>query len=156
MLYPLPMLRFPLRSLSVILASLMWVAPLLAHHEILGKFDPAKAVTLNGQVTKVEWVSPHVHVLVNVGSGTRTTNWAIELDSPLDLERSGWNRNTLKPGDAIAVQGIRARDGSLQAAGNAIVLGSTGKSVVDVTRSHRRTKPAPVRNPPARSARARR
>src|SRR5438552_9484419 len=89
---------------------LLAVTPLLAHHEILAKFDSAKPRTLNGVVTKVDWVSPHVHVLVNVPERARLVNWAVELESPLDLERSGWNRNSLKPCDAITVQGLLVRD----------------------------------------------
>ena len=57
-------------------------------------------------------------------------NWAVELESPLDLERSGWNMNSLKPGDSVTVQGIRARDGSPQVWGNSVVLTSTNKKVL--------------------------
>ena len=104
--------------------------PWLAHHEILAKFDAAKPRTLKGSVTKVDWTSPHVHVLVNVPDGPRLVNWAVELESPLDLERSGWNRNSLKPGDAITVQGILARDASPQVWGNSITLTSTGRKIL--------------------------
>jgi hypothetical protein len=76
------------------------------------------------------------------------TNWAIELESPLDLERSGWNRNSLKPGDAISVQGIRARDGSLQAWGNSITLGNAGKKVLAMSpEAVAALKPSPNRQP---------
>src|SRR5438132_3002011 len=112
------------------LVSMLAVMPMLAHHEILGKFDSSKPRTLNGAVTKVDWVNPHVHVLMNVPEGARLVNWAVELESPLDLERSGWNRNSLKPGDAVTVQGIRARDGSLQVWGNSVTLTSTGRKVL--------------------------
>ena len=85
-----------------------------AHHEIAGKFDPGKTVDLTGIVTNVDWRNPHVHVFVNVKTGKELLNWAIELESPTILEMDGWNGNTLRPGDAIAVQGPRARDGSRQ------------------------------------------
>src|SRR5262249_26133314 len=49
---------------------------------------------------------------------------------PVDLERSGWNRTSLKPGDAITVQGIRARDGSLQVWANSITLTNGGRRVL--------------------------
>jgi hypothetical protein len=107
--------------------------PLGAHHAIPAKFDPAKTSTLNGQVTKVDWASPHVHVLMNVGSGDRLMNWAVELESPIDLERSGWNMESLKPGDAITVQGMLARDGSPQVWGTSIVLTKTKQRVLAMT-----------------------
>ncbi|PYS33313.1 MAG: hypothetical protein DMG14_32110 [Acidobacteria bacterium] len=140
------MLRSVARSLA---AGLVWtvaVMPLLAHHEILAKFDSAKPQTLKGSVTRVDWASPHVHVLVNVPDRARLVNWAVELESPLDLERSGWNRNSLKPGDAVTIQGIRARDGSLQVWGNSITLTNTGEKVLAMS-ALTSLKPAPSNQP---------
>src|ERR687888_59400 len=114
------MLRNVLRWWSAGLVSMLAATPLLAHHEILAKFDASKPRTLNGVVTSVDWTSPHVHVLMNVPEGQRLVNWAVELESPVDLERSGWNRSSLKPGDAVTVQGPGARDGSRQIWGNSI------------------------------------
>jgi len=128
-----------LRSL---LLSLLVVTPMFAHHEILAKFDAAKAQTLKGSVTRVDWVSPHVHVLMNVPDGARVVNWAVEVESPVDLERSGWNRNSLKPGDAVTVQGMRARDGSLQLWGNSITLTNTNQKVLAVTAKAANVSPA--------------
>src|SRR5215470_4642902 len=117
-------------SLGLLLVALLLTAaaPLTAHHAIAAKFDAAKPVTLRGTVTSVDWANPHVHVFVNVPEGNVFTNWAVELESPVDLQRSGWNRTTLKPGDAITVQGIAARDSSKQAWGNS-VTDSSGKRV---------------------------
>ena len=85
---------------------LLAAMPLLAHHNISGKFDPAKTRTLNGVVTRLDWANPHVHILMDVIEGNAVRNWAVELESTLDLERSGWNLTTLKPGDAVTVQGM--------------------------------------------------
>src|SRR3954469_23762039 len=108
-------------SVHSVFAGLVWtlaVTPLVAHHAISAKFDPARPTTLNGLVTKVDWANPHVHVLLNVRSADRIVNWAVEIESPIDLERSGWNMDSLKPGDSVSVQGILARDGSPQVWGN--------------------------------------
>src|SRR5215210_1592750 len=78
---------------------LLTAVPLLAHHNVTGKFDPAKTRTLNGVVTRLDWANPHVHILMDVIEGNTVTNWAVELESTLDLERSGWDLNTLRPGD---------------------------------------------------------
>jgi hypothetical protein len=92
------------------------LAPLGAHHVISAKFDNAKRVTLRGAVTDVDWANPHAHVFINVTeTDGRLTNWAIELDSPVDLRRQGWTRNTVRIGDVVSVEGIAARDGSRQA-----------------------------------------
>ena len=114
-------------------ALLLAAAPLLAHHNITAKFDPAKTRTLNGVVTRLDWANPHVHILMDVVDGNTVTNWAVELESTLDLERSGWNLNTLKSGDAITVQGMTSRDGSPQIWGDSVVVTATGRRVLDVS-----------------------
>jgi len=109
---------------------LLITASLLAQHPIAAKFDLTKRRTIKGVVTRVDWSNPHVHVLVTAQEGTRTTYWAVELESQLELERSKWTRDSLKPGDAITVQGPVARDGSPQVWGDSLVLSSTGKRVL--------------------------
>jgi hypothetical protein len=122
------------RVLAAAFAGLLLAgAHLMAHHEILAKFDDHKPVTLNGIVTLVDWRNPHVHVLMNVADAAGLVNWAIELEGPIDLERSGWSRETLRPGDRIRVAGFSARNGSHQAWGNSVVVRATGKSVYNVT-----------------------
>jgi hypothetical protein len=112
---------------------LLAAARLIAHHEILAKFDDHKPVTLNGTVTLVDWRNPHVHVFMNVQDAKGLVNWAIELEGPIDLQRSGWSRDTLRPGDQIRVDGLAARNGSHQAWGNSVVVRATGKSVYTAT-----------------------
>jgi Family of unknown function (DUF6152) len=122
------------RLFGVTLAALLLVAaPLAAHHEILAKFDDHKPVTLNGIVTLVDWRNPHVHVFINVADAKGVVNWAIEMEGPIDLQRSGWSRDSLRPGDKIHVEGIAARNGSHQAWGNSVVMRATGKSVYAMT-----------------------
>ena len=87
----------------------------------------------SGIVTLVDWTNPHVHVFVNVKDAkNQLLNWAVELESPIDLQQSGWNKETLEPGDAITVQGIAARNGSRQVWGRSVVVNATGRQVLNV------------------------
>jgi Family of unknown function (DUF6152) len=115
--------------------SVVAVATLAAHHEILAKFDDKKPVTLRGIVTRVDWLNPHVHVFINVKDAATTVNWAIELESAVDLQRGGLNRDSLKPGDAITVQGIAARNGGRQAWARSVVMTAGGKRVLEAVTS---------------------
>src|ERR1041384_4493554 len=103
---------------AVAIGAILAARPLVAHHEILAKFDDKKTTTLKGTVTKVDWANPHVHIFMNVQTGNNVANWAVELESPVDLGRGGWNRESVKPGDALTVQGLSARDGSRPVWGN--------------------------------------
>src|SRR5438552_10822053 len=92
--------------LAVGFAIFLAARPLIAHHEILAKFDDKKPMTLRGTVTKVDWANPHVHIFMNVPSGNNVANWAVGLESTVYLGRAGWARDTVKLGDALTVQGI--------------------------------------------------
>ena len=124
-------MRHPVLGLVVMVAAAsLLMLPLSAHHEITAKFDPAKTTRLQGIVTLVDWANPHVHIFMNVGTGNNIMNWAVELESVIDLQRAGYKRDTLKPGDSISVEGILARDGSRQVWGNTVT--AAGKRVFNV------------------------
>jgi len=113
-------------------AVVLLAVPMTAQRPVAAKFDPSKRTTLKGIVTRVDWSNPYVHILMNV-PGSTLANWAVELESQLELEKSGWNQNSLKPGDAITVQGPLARDGSKQMWGDSVVLTSTGRRMLAMT-----------------------
>lgn len=48
---------------------------------------------------------------VHTDSG-QTQQWEFELGSPNGLERQGFTRNTLTPGEEVAVRAYPAKDGS--------------------------------------------
>ena len=124
-------MKFRAVGVAVTLAGLLLaVAPGMAHHEILAKFDDTKPLTLKGIVTLVDWANPHVHVFINVAGGRELINWAIEYESPIELQQSGWTVDSLQPGDTITVQGMSARDGSHQVWSRSTVMTATGKTML--------------------------
>jgi hypothetical protein len=120
-------------AVAILAAScgVLLAGPTLAHHPIGAKFDETKPLSLSGIVTLVDWRNPHVHVFVNVTTAEDgIVNWAVELPSPVTLEQSGWTAQSLRPGDAIAAEGIAARDGTRQIWGEALVETATGRKVL--------------------------
>jgi len=116
---------------AIALAIVASVAP-QAHPSIAAKFDESKTQTLAGVVTLVDWRNPHVHVYLNVrGAKNELINWAVELESPIDLADSGWNPDSVQPGDAITVTGFPARNGSRQVWSNKMTLTRSGKQVLN-------------------------
>ncbi len=108
--------------------SLMAVAPVLAHHSFAAEYDQSKPVSLNGTVTKVEWMNPHARFYIDVKEeGGKVTNWELELGSPNGLMRQGWTRNSMKIGDDIKVSGYLAKDGSKMANARSVNLGDGRK-----------------------------
>lgn len=94
--------------------------PLSAHHVPEAKFDPDQRRTLQGSVSKIDWLNPHVHIFLEVQEGGRTTSWAVELESVIDLRKNGWRSNTVLPGDILTVEGMVARNGSRQIWGSSV------------------------------------
>jgi hypothetical protein len=140
-------MRHVFSLLAVGAALLLTAGPLRAHHVIEAKFDPAKPVTFTGRVTKVDWLNPHVHIFMDVQSGNTVTNWAIELESQVDLHRSGWRRETVKGGDLITVSGMAARDGSMQAWGSSVLTETGNRLFTVATRRAPTVNDAPAPTP---------
>lgn len=87
--------------------------PAVAHHSFDAEFDRTKAVTLKGTVTKLEWMNPHVWIYLNVPDANgNMVKWQCEYGAPNSLKRNGWNRESIKEGDQITIEGSLAKDGS--------------------------------------------
>ncbi len=84
-----------------------------AHHSISAMYARENAITVEGVVTRFEFINPHaiVHLEVATKDGGRE-QWTIEWSSRTRLSARGYTDGTLKTGDRILVTGGPARDGS--------------------------------------------
>ena len=98
-------------------------SPAVAHHAFSAEFDANMPVTLQGTVTRMEWVNPHawIHIDVQKDDGT-TEAWMVEGGAPNALLRRGFNKNSLPPGTIIMVEGYQAKDGAMRANGRDITF----------------------------------
>jgi hypothetical protein len=70
-------------------------------------------MTLKGTVTGFDWSNPHVQILLDAKDDNgEVEKWTAGGPSTARMAGSGWNKNTLKPGDVITAVGHRATDGS--------------------------------------------
>jgi len=91
------------RFLGIGAAILMLSASPFAHHSF-AMFDYNKDMTIVGEVKELQWINPHIHLLVNVPDGKGgMVEWDIEGGTPANLRRNGWSRDVVKPGEKISV-----------------------------------------------------
>jgi len=100
-------------KLAVLIGGTLLAAavPILAHHSISAEFDPSKTVKVTGVVTKLDWMNPHIWVYIDAKDDNgKIAKWQFEGGPPNSLRRNGWTKNSLKEGDMVTVEGIRAKD----------------------------------------------
>jgi hypothetical protein len=93
--------------------------PVVAHHAFGAEFDANRPVLLKGKVTKVEWVNPHAWIHLKTDKGE---DWMVEGGTPNTLLRRGINRDSLKVGTEIVVDGYQSKDRSNRANGRDVTF----------------------------------
>jgi uncharacterized protein DUF6152 len=109
--------KAPLKSKAALLVfgtiALLTLCRASSAHHGLAAYDMSKAVTVKGTVTEFDFANPHSAIYLDVKNDKgNLEKWLVEADSPNNLARAGWTRNSIKPGEQIAVVGNRAKDGS--------------------------------------------
>jgi hypothetical protein len=99
-----------------------------AHHSG-AMFDQAVTKKLTGTVREFQWTNPHCFIqLVVKDERGQDVEWSLEMTAPIHLQRLGWRRSSLKPGDRITVTINPLRNG--QFGGNVVeALGADGKPI---------------------------
>ena len=121
-------------GLALSLGMLLLATPIAAHHSFSATYDSEREITLQGVVTRIDWVNPHAYLFVNdTDANTTVTNWAVEFGNPFDLERAGWTEDSLQVGDIVRIEGIPARGQSKRAFAASVVRVSTGERLFVVS-----------------------
>lgn len=91
----------PALLFAVTIALLMVSAPTFAHHGN-SAYDMSKTVPMKATVTKFEYSNPHTQVYYDVTDDKgNVEHWVAETTNPAMLNRVGWTKDTLKPGDQV-------------------------------------------------------
>ena len=106
------------RAVSASLATvvLLLTGSLSAHHSPSAVFDMAKPFVIQGTLTKVDWVNPHIVLAMEAkGEGGKVEQWKLESNPPSWYKSVGLARADLAKaiGQQITVEAVKARDGSL-------------------------------------------
>lgn len=98
--------------LVVSFAGIFAPTELSAHHGS-SIYDMSKSISVKGTVTEFSFVNPHSAIYLDAKDDKGNAGkWLIEADSPNNLGRNGWTRDSIKAGDVVTIVGNRAKDGS--------------------------------------------
>jgi hypothetical protein len=87
--------------------ALALAAPGLATgHHGWSEYDSSKALTLIGKIIESGYEHPHGHVRLETPGKT----WTVVLAPPSRMERRGLDKEMLKPGASVSVEGYANRD----------------------------------------------
>jgi hypothetical protein len=101
-----------LRSCLLIAGIAMVSLPMSAHHGNAAFSDKVTEFK-NVTVTKFAWANPHCLVEFDAKDDKgKVVNWSAESGSPEALRLTGWNKNSLRPGDVISIYVHTAKTGA--------------------------------------------
>ena len=104
-----------LRRIALTAAVLGWgtAGPAGAPHSGAA-YDAEHPATMEGTVKAVNWTNPHITFVIekDAKNGEPSSTWILEVSSPGVLTRSGWTKNSLRPGEHAIFRFSPLRDGS--------------------------------------------
>ena len=93
-------------ALALFIAS----TPVMGHHAFGSIFDYNKVLTLNGNVTKVDWMNPHPYIYLDVKDDNGSyVNWSVEFSDLNKLRRVGIEKDMIEIGEEITIIAYAAR-----------------------------------------------
>ncbi len=120
--------------LAALSLSLVISGPAFAHHS-MSMYDRSHDTTFQATIVEFDWANPHSHIIFTVtDEHGNVVKWDAEGGGPHRLEKRGWNKDSLKPGEKVTIIGNRNRDGSPTMRFEQVIL-SNGQTLG--TRRHR-------------------
>jgi len=88
---------------TAIFSFLMVSAATFAHHGN-SAYDMSKLIPMKATITRFEYSNPHAQVYYDVTDDKgNVEHWVAETTNPAMLNRVGWSKETLKPGDQVTL-----------------------------------------------------
>ncbi|MGI9205347.1 MAG: DUF6152 family protein [Woeseiaceae bacterium] len=97
---------------KLLVLCLVWPTLAFTHHSISAIYDLSEVRSLQGTITNVRWINPHVRVTLETTTDDGATElWDLEASAINMLQRAGVSRDVLEVGSKITARGPTARHG---------------------------------------------
>jgi Family of unknown function (DUF6152) len=98
------------RIFLFVVAMLLTVAAVVAHHSYAATYDVGKEIKLEGKLVQFSYKNPHSYVTIQApDTKGEMQRWAVEWAGTSQLSNRGITQETLKVGDAIVIVGRPSR-----------------------------------------------
>lgn len=100
-----------------------------AHHSISATYDYTNIIAVEGVVTKVHWINPHIRIeLEHTNAEGKVEHWKMDGSAVNLLRRLGITPDVLKAGEKVTVKGPKSKRRDFDMLGSMIVF-SDGREV---------------------------
>jgi len=105
-------MRMKIVTLAIVMNLFITTVPAFTHHADVA-YERTSIELKSATIVKVAWINPHAVVSCDVKDETgKVTRWTLEMGSPSAMQRVGWNRNSLSPGDVVKLDVNPAKNGT--------------------------------------------
>jgi hypothetical protein len=82
-----------------------------AHHSFAAEFSYEETGTISGEVVEVLYVNPHARYFIAIDNDSgEEILWDAQTRSPNALAAVGWNKDTVRVGERVTIEGNLGRD----------------------------------------------
>ena len=106
-------MRQAVRTLVLAAAAMLAADTAFTHHSVSGQFDTSKKVTLTGVIARIDWVNPHIYIILDGKDEAGVAGqWALETVPTAMARKAKLTKDMLagKKGETVTVTGHPARD----------------------------------------------
>ena len=107
-------MKFKLGGAVALCAAFLWAGSVSAHHALQAQFDTEKPLSLEGTLSRIEWINPHAYFWFDVKDESgEVKQWGAETIGPAALRQAGFLRGpaSFRVGETYTFEGFSARDG---------------------------------------------
>lgn len=105
-------MKMPIR-LTLLALAVLRVPAGEAHHSFAAEFGYEDSGTITGEVVEVLFVNPHARYFVAIDNDSgKEVLWDAQTRSPNALLAIGWNKDTIRVGERVTIEGNLGRDGA--------------------------------------------
>ena len=100
-------------SLAAFALAALSATPVHAHHSFAAEFSYDESGTITGEVVEALFVNPHARYFISIKDDAgKEVLWDAQTRSPSALLNVGWNKDTIRVGDRVTIEGNLGRNGA--------------------------------------------